>query len=306
MQPDTLTETDDYIPQGAGAGTPSPGSRSALVRVNLAAQSHRGKVRRNNEDNFLVVRFGRFLETLSTSLPEGEVPRQFGDTGYGMVVADGMGGMAGGEVASRLAIILLLNLVLDTSDWIMGRDESDVNEVIRRAARRFGAVNEAVIEQARQQPDLWGMGTTLTMAASLGTDLIIAHVGDSPVYLLRGGKLLKLTRDHTVAQEMADHGSTRVQDVPARFRHVLTHAIGIRDTGSDPDIRRYRLAGGDRLLLCTDGLTNMVNEAQIALELERGASSAETCQALVNLALKGGGKDNVTAVVGRYEIPVGT
>jgi len=305
MQPDTLTETDDYIPLEAEAGTPSPGPRSASVRVDLAALSHRGKVRPNNEDNFLVVRFGRFLETLLTSLPDSDVPQEFGDTGYGMVVADGMGGMAAGEVASRLAIILLLNLVLDTPDWIMVRDESDVEEVIRRAARRFGVVNEAIIEQARRQPSLWGMGTTLTMAASLGSDLVIAHVGDSPVYLSRGGKLLKLTHDHTVAQEMADHGSTRVQDVPARFRHVLTHAIGIRHTGSDPDIRRFRLAGGDRLLLCTDGLTDMVDEAAIALELERGASSAETCQALVNLALEGGGKDNVTVVVARYDIPLG-
>ncbi len=305
MQPDTPTETDDYLPLAAEAGTSSLRPSSALVEVDLAALSHRGKVRPNNEDNFLVVRFGRFLETLSTSLADGDVPSQFGDTGYGIAVADGMGGMAGGEVASRLAIILLLNLVLDTSDWIMGRDDSDVEEVIRRAARRFGAVNEAVIEQARHQPELWGMGTTLTMAASLGTDLFIAHVGDSPVFLLRGGKLLKLTRDHTVAQEMADHASTPVQDVPARFRHVLTHAIGIRGTGSDPDIRRFRLAGGDRLLLCTDGLTDMVEEDAIAQELGRGASSAETCQALVNLALKGGGKDNVTVVVGRYEIAAG-
>jgi len=306
MQPDTLPETDDYLPAAAEAGMASPRSSSALVQVDVAALSHRGKVRRNNEDNFLVVRFGRFLETLATSLADGEVPRLFEDTGYSMVVADGMGGMAGGEVASRLAIIVLLNLVLETPDWIMGRDDSDAEEVIRRAARRFGVVNEAILEQARHQPALWGMGTTMTMAASLGTDLIIAHVGDSPVFRLRGGKLLKLTRDHTVAQEMAEHGSARVQDVPARFRHLLTRAIGIRETGSEPDIRRIGLAGGDRLLLCTDGLTDMVDEAAIARELGRGASSAETCQCLVNLALEGGGKDNVTVVVARYEIPVGT
>lgn len=306
MEPDTLTETADLLPpEGHAEARPSrPPSR--LVKVDVAAQSHRGKVRPNNEDNFLVVRFGRFLETLMTSLPDGEFPSEFGDTGYGMVVADGMGGMAGGEVASRLAITLLLNLVLDTPDWIMGRDEPDADEVIRRAVSRFGAVNDAIIEEARRRPRLAGMGTTLTMAASLGTDLVIAHVGDSPVYLARGGKLRKLTRDHTVAQELADEAMTRVEDVPARFRHVLTHAIGIPETGSDPEINRLHLADSDRLLLCTDGLTDMADDAAIAEELKRADSAEAACKALIDLALKGGGKDNVTVVVARYDVPSGT
>jgi len=306
MQPQIRTDTTEFIASEPRPGVKTAGQSSTLVKVDLAALSHTGKVRPNNEDNLLVVRFGRFLETLLTSLPDSDVPREFGDTGYGMVVADGMGGMAAGEVASRLAITLLLDLVLGTSDWIMGRDESDLEEVLRRAARRFGAVNEAVIEQARRQPALWGMGTTLTMAASLGSDLVIAHVGDSPVYLAHGGELRKLTRDHTVAQEMADHGLGFAQDVPARFRHVLTHAIGIRETGNDPDLGRIRLADGDRLLLCTDGLTDMVDDAAIARELERGASSQEACRALVDLALERGGKDNVTVVVARYDMPLGT
>jgi protein phosphatase len=269
----------------------------------VAALSHKGKVRPNNEDNFLVVRLGRFLETLSTSLPDGEIPPEYSDIGYGMVVADGMGGMAGGEVASRLAITLLLNLVLDTPDWILGRDDSDVEEIIRRAARRFGAVNEAIIEEARRRPRLSGMGTTLTMAASLGMDLVIAHVGDSPVYLSRGKKLRKLTRDHTVAQELADEGMMPVEDVPARFQHILTHAIGIPDTGSEPATGRFHLVSGDRLLLCTDGLTDMADEEAIAEAMQGGSSAKAICQSLVDLALKGGGKDNVTVVVARYDTP---
>jgi PPM family protein phosphatase len=302
MQPQILTDTEDFLATEPQPGVKTPSQSSTLFNVDVAALSHRGKVRPNNEDNFLVVRFGRFLQTLLTSLPDSEFPGEFGDTGYGMVVADGMGGMAGGEIASRLAITLLLNLVLDTPDWIMGRDESDIEEVIRRAVSRFGVVNDAIIERARNQPWLAGMGTTLTMAASLGSDLVIAHVGDSPVYMARDGKLLKLTRDHTLAQEMADHGLVSARDVPARFRHVLTHAIGIPETGSDPDIRRFQLSGGDRLLLCTDGLTDMAEDAAIARELERAASSREACQALVDLALAGGGKDNVTVVVARYDI----
>jgi len=303
MQPDTLTETADLLPPQNQAEARSSRPPSRLVTVDVAALSHKGKVRPNNEDNFLVVRFGRFLETLLTSLPDSQILGEFGDTGYGMVVADGMGGMAGGEVASRLAITLLLNLVLDTPDWIMGRDEADAEEVIRRAVSRFGAVNDAILEEARRRPRLAGMGTTLTMAASLGTDLVIAHVGDSPVYLARGKKLRKLTRDHTVAQELADQAMMPVEEVPARFRHVLTHAIGIEETGSNPEIGRFTLADGDRLLLCTDGLTDMADDEAIARELERGASAAATCQALIDLALKGGGKDNVTVVVARYDIP---
>src|SRR6516225_1952970 len=201
MQPQLQTDTEEFITPDPGPQAPAPSQSSTLVKVDIAALSDPGKVRRNNEDNFLVVRYGRFLETLMTSLPDRDIPCEYGDTGYGMVVADGMGGMAGGEVASRLAITLLLNLVLDTPDWIMGQDDSDMEEVMRRAARRFGLVNQAIIEQGRRQPWLAGMGTTLTMAASLGSDLVIAHVGDSPAYLARAGKLRKLTRDHTVAQE---------------------------------------------------------------------------------------------------------
>ena len=303
MQPKTLTETtDDFVPVPRPE-KPSPNSSLAMVTVDLAGMSHQGKVRSNNEDNFLVVRVGRFLQTMLTSLPDGHVPSEFGDTGYGLVVADGMGGMAAGEVASRLAITLLVNLVLDTPDWIIGRDDSRTDEVIARAVQRFERVNASIIEQARRQPGLRGMGTTLTMACSFGTDLLIVYVGDSPVYLSRGGELHKLTRDHTVAQEMADHESIPIEDVPSRFHHMLTQAIGIRENGAEPEIRRVRLTDGDRLLLCTDGLTDMVDDPTIATVLQDKASADEACQTLVNLALERGGRDNVTVVVAGYHIP---
>jgi protein phosphatase len=303
MQPKSLTEsTSDYVPvPQAEGGTPNPGC--AAVTADLAAMSHQGKVRPNNEDNFLVVRFGRFLQTMLTSLPEGHVPDEFGEAGYGMIVADGMGGMAAGEVASQLAITLLINLVLETPDWILGCGDSRADQVIARSIQRFETVNAALVEQARRQPELQGMGTTLTMAISLGTDLLIVHVGDSPAYLSRGGELHKLTRDHTVAQEMADHESIPIEDVPSRFHHILTQAIGVRDDDTEPDFRRLRLADGDRLLLCTDGLTDMVDEPTIAAVLQRQASSDEVCKTLVDLALEGGGKDNVTVVVAGYRVP---
>jgi protein phosphatase len=299
MQSDLSTDTLELAPSPDAS---APGPSSSSVRADLAGLSHPGKVRSNNEDNFLVIRFGRFLQTMLTSLPDGHLAPEYEDSGYGIAVADGIGGTAAGEVASRLAITLLVNLVLETPDWIMRHDEPYADEVAARAARRFDLVNQSIIERARREPWLTGMGTTLTMACSLGTNLLIAHVGDSPAYLYRGGELHRLTRDHTVAQQMADHSSLPLEMIPPRYHHVLTHAIGIQETGSEPDIERFQLADGDRLLLCTDGLTDMVDEPTIAAELHRRASSDEACQALIDLALERGGRDNVTVVLAGYRI----
>jgi protein phosphatase len=149
------------------------------------------------------------------------------------------------------------------------------------------------------------MGTTLTLAWSLGGELFVAHVGDSRAYLLRHGKLHRLTRDHTRAQELADLGVISDEDVAThRLRHVLTQALGICEGGGEPDMERIRLDDGDRLLVCTDGLTNMVDEATITAELDpaRNASADAACQRLLELALNRGGKDNVTIVVAGYQI----
>jgi protein phosphatase len=146
------------------------------------------------------------------------------------------------------------------------------------------------------------MGTTLTMTVSLGSHILIAHVGDSPVFLLRRGELHRLTRDHTMAQQMARHASVPVEAVPTRYRHMLTQAIGVRDSGGEPDVCRLTLEDGDRLLICTDGLTDMVDDETITGIMNAGKSSEESCRALVSLALERGGRDNVTVVVATYRI----
>jgi protein phosphatase len=273
--------------------------RIATVRIELGALTDQGKVRTNNEDNFHVASFGRYLRTLLSSLPEGQVPDHVGEVGYAYAVADGMGGKAAGEIASRLAISLLIQHVLETPDWIFANDESSTSEVIDRTVQRFRNVNEGVIQSSETRPALKGMGTTLSLAMSLGDQLIVAHVGDSRVYLSRAGTLHRLTSDHTMAQRLARMG---VRDA-ARFHHILTHAIGIAKTGGEPDISRYRLLDGDRLLLCTDGLTEMVDEAALARELARDAPAEEVCRTLIDLALAAGGKDNVTVVVAGYRMP---
>jgi protein phosphatase len=291
------------IPVPAPAQAQDPGSSSASVRVEVAALSDTGKVRSNNEDHYLVGRFGRTLETLLTNLPEGEVPACSQDTGHAVVVADGMGGHAAGEVASRSAIRTLVDLVLHVPDWILRADGLMVEEAMQRARDRYHEINAVLSEQARFDPQLQGMGTTMTLAWNLGADLFIAHLGDSRAYLCRQGKLHQLTRDHTMARAMVEMGLlTRQQAATHRLRHVLTQSLGAGTKTPDPEVQHLQLADGDILLVCTDGLTEMVPEGQIAEVLGREENADGACRQLVQLALEAGGKDNVTAVVARYRV----
>jgi protein phosphatase len=142
------------------------------------------------------------------------------------------------------------------------------------------------------------------LAFSLGKDLVICHIGDSRAYLFRRGQLHKLTADHTLAQALADHGQIGQEDIAThRLRHVLTRALGMESREAQPDVQKLLLADSDCLLLCTDGLTEMVAEARIAAILGSGETAAQRCQRLVDEALNAGGKDNVTVIVGHYRLP---
>ena len=276
------------------------------VRIDVAALSDKGKVRSRNEDHYFVARGGRHLTTLLTNIAPGDVPSRFGETCYLMIVADGMGGHAGGEMASRMAIATFMNIILHVPDWILRLDDEHAKKVMQRAADRFQQVHEALRKKGRVAPELAGMGTTMTAALSLGDDLFVAQVGDSRAYLFHDGTLRRLTRDQTRAQALADEGVISQQDVARhRLRHVLTNALGGFQREVRAEIKRWKLADGDRLLLCSDGLTDMIDDARIAEVLARDAGSDETCRLLVDSALDNGGKDNVTVVLSRYGIPVG-
>jgi protein phosphatase len=281
-----------------------PRSRSSGVHIDVAAVSDPGKVRERNEDHYFVARGGRHITTLLTNVPSGDVPSQFGETGYLMIVADGMGGHAGGEVASRMAIATLINIILHVPDWILRLDEEHAQKVMERAAQRYRQVHEALQELARLDPRLRGMGTTMTGAISLGDDLFITQVGDSRAYLFRDGRLQLLTRDQTQAQMLADSGLISQQEVARhRLRHVLTSALGGSQKDVRVEIQRFKLIDGDRLLLCTDGLTDMVEDSKIADALASESRSDAACRLLVEGALANGGKDNVTVVLAHYSIP---
>ena len=270
--------------------------------VDLGAISHQGHVRENNEDSYLVMRFGRSLENLLTNIDPELLDHSYFMSGYGMLVADGMGGMAGGEVASRLALTKLIELIVDTTDWTLAlKRQRDVTTVFERMTERFLEIDDILRKEADSNQALRGMGTTLTVAGAIGTDLIIGHVGDSRAYLLREDSFEQLTTDHTLAQALIDAGVASRDDPASRsMRHVLTAAVGSMGEQIDPQVQRLKLCAGDRLLLCTDGLTETVEDEIIAQVIREATSSQSACQALVDLALASGGTDNITVVLAHF------
>ena len=304
MGPQSEIDTAEFAKDGRSSGTERPQPFSSLVRVDFGAISDVGKVRTNNEDHFRIARTSRTMRTLMSNLPPGQVPDYFEDVAYGMVVADGMGGEAAGEVASMMAITIGVNLRLNDVKWNLKINEQEARDLMDRACRIIHQIDEALAERARSDPSLHRMGTTLTATYSVGDNLFLFHVGDSRAYLYRNGRLRQLTRDHTVAQALADAGQIGAEEVTShRMRHLLTNVMGSQTVELHVEMLQVRLLDGDRVLLCTDGLTEMVSEDEI-LEILRGIEgSDQACRALVDLALQHEAKDNVTVLLARYSIP---
>ncbi len=270
----------------------------------FGAVSHPGLVRPKNEDHFLISQTVREHRVLLSNLPDDHMPVPMGDEGYVMIVADGMGGMAAGEVASRQAIATGLKLIQNSPKWGFKINKKEARELFERVNRHLQEIDRTLTEQSYSDRRLFGMGTTLTAAYSVGVDLFIIHVGDSRAYLYRNGELRQLTKDHTVAQAMADAGMIAPAEVRHhKRRHVLTNFLGGHQGRVKGDVRWLRLADADRLLVCTDGLTEMVDDTTIAEILRRHNDPADAAQALVDEAVRRGGQDNVTVVVARYQVP---
>jgi protein phosphatase len=277
---------------------------SSTVRLEVGAATRCGGRQRQNEDQYLVVKVGRQQETLLSSLAEGDLPNRFEEHGYGMLVADGAGTSGAGGLASRIAVSTLAHLLLHFGKWSLRIDDQIAGEVLERAEMFYQSVATAVEHKSRTSPVLAGMCTTLTAAFSAGSDLFLAHVGHSRAYLLRDGRLTQLTRDHTVEQRVAESGQTMPMPVVAQdLRHILTDAIG--GPGGPPlvDLERFTLSDGDCILLCTDGLTNVVDDETIANLLSQPRRTSEQCQALIDQAVQNGGEDDTTVVLAQYRIP---
>jgi PPM family protein phosphatase len=298
-------ETAEYelsISQSAlESGKPKPAS--STVHIDFSAVSDTGKVRDKNEDHFLVSKVSRKQEVLSTNVSSDYIPPLTGEDGYAMIVADGMGGMAAGEVASRLAITTGLKLIQKSPKWGFKINKKEARELFDRVSQHLREIDEALTVRSEADRRLFGMGTTLTAAYSVGADLFIIHLGDSRAYLYRKGELRRLTRDHTVAQAMADAGYIAPEEVRHHNkRNVLTNFLGGHHGNVKADVRWLRVTDGDLLLLCSDGLHDMVDDASIARILGEHELPRDAAQSLLNEALERGGKDNVTVIVARYAI----
>jgi protein phosphatase len=198
-------------------------------------------------------------------------------------------------------------LLIRTPDWIFGTDDRLTEQVEQRLAERYRKVDAALRKEAEMDPNLSGMGTTMTVARSVSDRLVIGHIGDSRAYLFRQGTLHQLTKDHTIPQSLVDAGlMTPEQAATHPLRHALSRWLGGPTTLGEGDFQHIQLADNDRLLLCTDGLTDMVDPGTIGSVLGSATSAKKACDNLVKQALKNGGRDNVTVVLARYRIPRAT
>ena len=281
-------------------GQASPTSRHTPVRLRVAAHSDRGRVRANNEDRFLVLRGDRTTTPISTNIDADELKFVPAQTIWALAVADGMGGHAAGEVASTLALTLTLQYAQQGSRWYVEIGEREAREIVARVESILAAVDRDIAKQAERRPALAGMGTTLTVAVVRGDRLFVYHIGDSRAYLLRKGHLVRITRDQTVAQQLADSGLISDALVGSHHtRHLLTQAMGRGDV--EVEVHHFPLEHGDRLVLSTDGLTDGVDDSQIE-QVCRESDCEPACLELIERALAAGGRDNITVVVADVEI----
>ncbi|MCB9528260.1 MAG: Stp1/IreP family PP2C-type Ser/Thr phosphatase [bacterium] len=250
---------------------------SRLLRLRVGQASDPGKVRTHNEDSLLVDADGGVV-----------------------VVADGMGGHKAGDVASKLAVAAVREAFSGGDDepqpsrWLLFRRKLTGKDRLVEAIQR---ANRVVLETARRKPECSGMGTTVVALVMDDGALYYAHVGDSRLYRLRDGALVQLTEDHSLLNEYLKLGVIK-PDMAQRFpyKNIIVRALGL-SPGVEVDADVDRPQVGDRYLLCSDGLTDMAEEEEVRGVLARGGDPETAAAALIELALEGGGLDNITAVV---------
>lgn len=242
------------------------------------ALSDTGRVRDNNEDTVVH------------------------DAALGLaVLADGMGGYNAGEVASGIATDFVQR---EFGAWLRshGGGQGATPRELRRAMEGCAEdANRAILEAAQAQPAFRGMGTTLVVGVFLPDRIMLGHIGDSRCYRLRAGQLERLTRDHSVLQEHIDAGlvsPAQASSVP--YRNLVTRALGV-ETGAQLDVAEHTPQPGDRYLICSDGLTDMLGDPEIAALLGAGMSMGSTATALVDAANAAGGRDNVSVLLAQAE-----
>lgn len=276
---------------------------SATVKVSFGARSRRGQGRTVNEDHFAVIQLGRHQQTLLTSLPDGAIPERFEEFGHAMIVCDGAGGDGSGETASRLAIETLAQLMLHFGRWNLRVNEQVAREMMDRAERFVEHVNTVMAASTRAAEGI-KQHSTLTAVFGSGRDLFFGHVGHSRAYLLRDHLLMRLTRDHTHAAGRHDVSMAPLIDVTTASRdlsHILVGTLGVQGRAPVIDLERFRILDRDRILVCTNGLTDAVEPQTIGAVLGTEQTPDEQCAELIEAA--GGSRDDVTVVIAHFEVP---
>jgi serine/threonine protein phosphatase PrpC len=246
--------------------------------IDASARTHIGRVRKNNEDAFRVD-------------PELEL----------YVLSDGMGGQAHGEVASGIAIESIVTHCRDSKNdpdiTLFGNSRPDLSERTNRLMSAVRMANRMIFDAATSNPAQDGMGATVVAVWLNDRRMSIVHVGDSRAYLLRGGSLEQLTADHSLVAEHVRRGTmTRQEAETSQLQNILVRALGTQDQ-VEVDADEQILIDGDTVLLCSDGLTHMVSDPEIASILGTAESAQAATDRLIELANENGGQDNVTVIV---------
>lgn len=255
--------------------------------------SDQGRVRKNNEDSLVVCNLTTGEVGLSPPLREHDL----GPLGSLFMVADGMGGEASGEVASQLAVVTVPKRLYDNLKSLGTASEANFVILLREAIEY---ANQIIFQKAQANPGCRGMGTTTTAAALFGQYLFVGQVGDSRAYLIRQKKITQLTRDQTFLNYLRDIGAELPADPEKDSRKsILTQAVGTSET-LDVKVTYVRVYQGDRIMMCSDGLYNMVPEADLLAAFNREDGLPDKCKALIENANAHGGTDNITLIVAEF------
>jgi serine/threonine protein phosphatase PrpC len=267
--------------------------------VDVFGLTHQGKIRKNNQDQFLIGSLHKMLRVHQTSLPDPDRASLVSESrGYIFLVADGVGGRPQGDVASGTALRTVAHYVTHLTDLYRRLDHDKEVAFLAELQESVTRSHEVLLAEAeRHEGKPWG-ATTLTMVAVLWPRAYLVQVGDSRCYRLREGELERISKDQTMAQALLDAGAISPAEAEkSPLKNVLSSALGGRE--AMPQTAMADLAWEDVMLLCTDGLNKHVTDDEIRTELRNIESAEASCRRLIDLALERGGHDNVTVVIGR-------
>ena len=277
---------------------PSPNPSPRDDELDVFGLSHAGKVRKENQDRFLLATIHKRVEVVSSNLEAAEkLPHGEQRLAYLAMVADGVGGGIGGAEASSKTLETVMQYVNDSMLVYYGAraEKEEFTEVLQAAAMR---AHEAVRQRRLEQGVTGTMATTLTLFIGVWPAYYLLQLGDSRYYVYRGGRLNQVTRDQTLAQDLVDDGVlTRAAAAKTPMANVLSSAIG-GDT-TTPVVTRVQADWANVHLMCSDGLTRHVSDERIAEVLGSMTSARQACEQLLQDALDGGGLDNITIIIGR-------